>query len=156
MDCSMPGLPVHHQLPKFTQTHVHWVSDAIQPSHPLSSPSPPSFNLSIVHGILQARILEWRAFTSSKESSQPRDQTQVSRIAGGFSTSWATREARVPLHVVNENNSNNTTFCSKEISTNVLMSSCYILLLHREKEQRKEKQKTQTGRKETFVNMLLG
>ena len=42
MDCSTPGLPVHHQLPEFTQTHVHWVSDAIQPSHPLSSPSPPS------------------------------------------------------------------------------------------------------------------
>ena len=38
MDCSMPGLPVHHQLPEFTQTHVHWVGDAIQPSHPLSSP----------------------------------------------------------------------------------------------------------------------
>ena len=42
MDCSMPGLPVHHQLPEFTQTHVHWVSDAIQSSHPLSSPSPPT------------------------------------------------------------------------------------------------------------------
>ena len=41
MDCSMPGLPVHHQLPEFTQTHVHWVRDAIQPSHPLSSLSPP-------------------------------------------------------------------------------------------------------------------
>ena len=41
MDCSMPGLPVHHQLPKIAQTHVHWVNDAIQPSHPLSSPSPP-------------------------------------------------------------------------------------------------------------------
>ena len=39
MDCSTPGLPVHHQLPEFIQTHVHWVSDAIQPSHPLSSPS---------------------------------------------------------------------------------------------------------------------
>ena len=46
MDCSMPGLPVHHQLLEFTQTHVHWLGDAIQPSHPLSSPSPPSFNLS--------------------------------------------------------------------------------------------------------------
>ena len=42
MDCSTPGFPVHHQLPEFTQTHVHWVSDAIQPSHPLSSPSPPT------------------------------------------------------------------------------------------------------------------
>ena len=41
MNCSTPGLPVHHQLPEFTQTHVHGVGDAIQPSHPLSSPSPP-------------------------------------------------------------------------------------------------------------------
>ena len=41
MNYSMPGLPVHHQLPEFTQTHIHWVSDAIQPSHPQSSPSPP-------------------------------------------------------------------------------------------------------------------
>ena len=46
MDCSTPGLPVHHQLPEFTQTHVHRVCDTIQLSHPLSSPSPPSFNLS--------------------------------------------------------------------------------------------------------------
>ena len=46
MVCSTPGLPVHHQLPEFTQTYVHWVSDAIQPSHPLSSSSPPSFSLS--------------------------------------------------------------------------------------------------------------
>ena len=42
LNCSTPGLPVHHQLPEFTQTHVHQVSDAIQPSHPLSSPSPPA------------------------------------------------------------------------------------------------------------------
>ena len=46
MNHSTPGLPPHHQLPEFTQTHVHWVSDAIQPSHPLPSPSPPAFNLS--------------------------------------------------------------------------------------------------------------
>ena len=46
MDCSMLGLPVHHQLPEFTQTCVHWVGDSIQPSHPLSSPFPPAFNLS--------------------------------------------------------------------------------------------------------------
>jgi len=45
MDCSTPGLPVHHQLPEPAQTNVHRVSDAIQPSHPLSSPSPPAFNL---------------------------------------------------------------------------------------------------------------
>ena len=46
VDHSTPDLPVHHQLPESAQTHVHWVSDAIQPSHPLSSPSPPAFNLS--------------------------------------------------------------------------------------------------------------
>ena len=46
MDCSTPGLPVHHQLPGLTQTHVHHIGDDIQPSHPLSSPSPPAFNVS--------------------------------------------------------------------------------------------------------------
>ena len=46
MDCSTPGLPVHHQLLEFSQTHVHWVGDTIQPYYPLSSPSPPIFNLS--------------------------------------------------------------------------------------------------------------
>ena len=46
MDCSMPGLPVQHQLPELAQSHVHWVGDAIQPSYLLSSPSPPAFNLS--------------------------------------------------------------------------------------------------------------
>ena len=51
MDCSVPGLPVHHQLLEFTQTHVHWVSDAIQPSHPRSSPSLPTFNLSQHQGL---------------------------------------------------------------------------------------------------------
>ena len=49
MDCSTPGFPVHHQLQELAQTHVHRVSDAIQPSHPLSSPSPPAFNLSQHH-----------------------------------------------------------------------------------------------------------
>ena len=52
MDCSTEGLPVHHQLPEFTQTHAHWVGDAIQPSHPLSSPSPPTFNLSQHHELM--------------------------------------------------------------------------------------------------------
>ena len=68
MDCSTPGLPVHHQLPEFTQTHVHWVGDASQPSHPLSSPSPPAFNLSQHQGLFQwvssshqvAQVLEFQ------------------------------------------------------------------------------------------------
>ena len=53
MNHSMPGLPVHHQLPEFTQTHAHRVSDVIQPSHPLSSPSPPAPNLSQPQGLFQ-------------------------------------------------------------------------------------------------------
>ena len=53
MDCSTPGLPVHHQLLEFTQTHVHWVGDIIQPSHPLSSPSPPVFNFAQHQGLFQ-------------------------------------------------------------------------------------------------------
>ena len=51
MDCSTPGFPVHHPLPELAQTHVHRVGDAIQPSHPLSSPSPPTFNLSQHQGL---------------------------------------------------------------------------------------------------------
>ena len=68
MNHSMPGLPVHHQLPEFTQTHVHWVSDAIQPSHPLSSPSPPAPNPSQHQSLFQwvnslhevAKVLEFQ------------------------------------------------------------------------------------------------
>ena len=53
MDCSMPDFPVYHQLPEFTQTHVHPVGEAIQPFHPLSPPSPPTFNLSQHQGLFQ-------------------------------------------------------------------------------------------------------
>ena len=68
MNCSTPGFLVYHQLLEFTQTHVHWVRDAIQPSHPLSSPSPPAFNLSQHQGLFQgvsslhqeAKVLEFQ------------------------------------------------------------------------------------------------
>ena len=68
MNCSTPGLPVHHQLPEFTQTHVHWVGDAIQPSHLLSSPSSPAPNPSQHRGLFQwvnssnevAKVLEFQ------------------------------------------------------------------------------------------------
>ena len=52
IDCNMPGFPVHYQLPEF-QTHVHWVGDAIQPAHPLLSPSSPTFNLSQHRGLFK-------------------------------------------------------------------------------------------------------
>ena len=62
MNHRMPGLLVHHHLPECTQTHVHRVGDAIQPSHPLSSPSPPTFNLSQHQGLLHqvAKVLEFQ------------------------------------------------------------------------------------------------
>ena len=68
MNCSTPGLPVHHQLPEFTETHVHRVSDTIQPSHPLSSPSPPAPNPSQHQSLFQwvtsshevAKVLEFQ------------------------------------------------------------------------------------------------
>ena len=68
MDCNIPASPVHHQLPEFTQTHVHWVSDAIQPSHPLSSPSPPALNLSQHQGLFQDSVLRirWPKYWSFK------------------------------------------------------------------------------------------
>ena len=73
MDCSTPGLLVHHQLPEFTQTHVHWVSDAIQPCHPLSSRSPPAFNLSQHQSLFKwassshqvAKVLKYWSFSFS-------------------------------------------------------------------------------------------
>ena len=68
MNLSTPGLPVHHQLLEFIQTHVHWVGDAVQLSHHLSSPSPPAFNLSQPQGLFQwissshevAKVLEFQ------------------------------------------------------------------------------------------------
>ena len=59
MNRSTPGLPVHHQLPEFTQTHVHQVGDAIQPSHPLSSPSPPAPNLSQHQSFPMSQLFAW-------------------------------------------------------------------------------------------------
>ena len=76
MNCSTPGLPVHHQLPEFTQTHIHWVSDAIQPSHLLSSPFPPALNPSQHQTLFQwvnsshevAKVLEFQlSIIPSKE-----------------------------------------------------------------------------------------
>ena len=59
MNCSTPGLPVHHQLPEFTQTHVHRVGDAIQPSHPLLSPFPPAFNPSQHQSFPMSQLFAW-------------------------------------------------------------------------------------------------
>ena len=105
MDCSTPGLPVHHQLPEFTQTHLHWVGDAIQPSHPLSSPLSPAAAKSLqscptlcdpidgcppgssIPGILQARTLEWVAISFSNAWKWKVKVNSLSRVQP-FVTPW--------------------------------------------------------------------
>ena len=79
MNHSTPGLPVPHQLPEFTQTHIHWVGDAIQPSHPLSSPSPPALNPSQHQNLVQwvnsshqvAKVLEFQLQHQSFQRTSP-------------------------------------------------------------------------------------
>ena len=78
MNHSMPGFPVHHQLLESTQTHVHWVSDAIQPSHPLSPPSPPAFiflsvrvfsnESALVYKVVSTILDTWYCFGESKNT----------------------------------------------------------------------------------------
>ena len=90
---SMPGLPVHHQLPEFTQTHAHRVSDAIQPSHPSSSPSPPAPNPSQHQGLLQwvstshemANMLEFQLQHQSFQWTPRTDLLQDGLIGSPFS-----------------------------------------------------------------------
>ena len=75
-NCSTPGLPVHHQLPEFTQTHVHWVGDAIQPSHPPSSPSPPTLDLSHHQGLFQwvSFCIRWPKYWSFSFNISPSNE----------------------------------------------------------------------------------
>ena len=76
MDYSTPGFPVHHQLPESTQTHVHWLGDAIQPSHPLSSPSPPALKLSQHQGIFKwvSSLHQWPKYWSFSFSINPSNE----------------------------------------------------------------------------------
>ena len=76
MNRSTPGLPVHHQLPEFTQTHVHWVGDAIQPSHPLLSPYPPTFNISQHQSLFFESVfcIRWPKYWSFSFSISPSNE----------------------------------------------------------------------------------
>ena len=76
MGCSTPSFPVHHQLPELTQTHVHWFADAIQPFHPLSSPSPPVFNLFQNQGFSNESVLRirWPEYCSFSFSISPSNE----------------------------------------------------------------------------------
>ena len=75
MNRRTPGLPVHHQLPEFTQTHIHWVGNAIQPSHPLSSPSPPVPIPSQHQGLFQSTLrMRWSKYWSFSFSISPSNE----------------------------------------------------------------------------------
>ena len=90
MNHRTPGLSVHHQLPEFTQTHVHRVTDAIQPSHPLSSPSPPTFNLFQYQGLFQwvssshqvVKVLEFQLQHHSFQRNPRADLLQNGLVGG--------------------------------------------------------------------------
>ena len=92
---SMPGLPVHHQLLEFTQTHVHWVGDAIQPSHPLSSPSPPAFKLPRIKVLSNESVLHirwpkyWSFSFSISPSNEYSNRILLSHIEGWTNATWS-------------------------------------------------------------------
>jgi len=100
MDCSMAGFPVHHQFPELAQSRVHWVGDAIQPSHPLSSPSPLAFNLSQHQGFFQwvssshqvARVLgkgyKWHLIHSSNQPTPLKKKMKSFSRVQLFVTLW--------------------------------------------------------------------
>ena len=98
-DCSTPGFPVHHQLPEFAQTHVHKVGDAIQPSHPLSSPSPLAFNLSQHQGLFQW-VSSSHQFSSVAQSC-PALCDPMDCSTPGFPVHYQlSRLAQIPVHRV--------------------------------------------------------
>ena len=105
MNCSMPGLPVHHQLPEFTQTHVHRVSDAIQPSHPLSSPSPLAPKPSQHQGFFQqvnsshevAKVLEFQLQHQSFQRNPRADLLQNGLVGSPCSPRDSQESSPTPL-----------------------------------------------------------
>ena len=106
MDCRTPGLPVHHQLPEFTQTHVHWVGDAIQPSHPLLSPSPPAFDLAQHQGLFQASgsvfSIRWPKYWSFSFSFSPSNDASKTI---SFRTGWISLQSKGLSSVFLQNHS---------------------------------------------------
>ena len=104
MNHSMPGLPVHHQLSEFTQTHVHRDSDAIQPSHPLSSPSPPAFNPSQHQSLFQwvnsshqvAKVLEFQLQHHSFQRNPRADLLQNGLVGSPCSPRYSQESSPTP------------------------------------------------------------
>ena len=118
MHCSMPGLPVHHQFPELAQTHVCRVGDAIQPSHPLSSPSPPAFNLSKRQGLFQ-----WVGSAAYNESACNESVScRESDITKGLTLSLSLtllglleqQQWNIHSHTLSSQSKRDIRFCSKE------------------------------------------
>ena len=123
MDCSMPGLLVHHQLSGLTQTHIHRVGDVIQPSHLLSSPSPPAFNLSQHQGLFNepALCIRWPKYWSFGFSISP--SNEYSRFIS-FRSDWFDLLARdsqesSPTPQLESINSSVLNFLYSPISTSI-------------------------------------
>ena len=143
MHCSMTGFPVLHHLPELAQIYVLWVSNVIELSHPMPPSCPPALNLSqhqvgclvaqllsppdsSLHGILQARILEWVALLFSRKSSQPRDWAQDSCITDRFFTIWATRQVLTYLDSVLESRNSTSLTKGSIVKAMVFFSSSHV------------------------------
>ena len=96
MDCSMPGFLVHHQCPEATQTQFHWVGDAIQPSHPLSPPSPPTFNLSQLFSNESVLHIRWPKYWSFSFSISPYNEYSglISFMMDWFPFGWISLQSK--------------------------------------------------------------
>ena len=115
MNRSTPGLPVHHQLLQFTQTHVHWVSDAIQPSHPLSSPSPAP-NPSQHQGLPMSQLFAWGG--------------QSTGVSASASVLPMYTQDRSPLEWENNNNNNKTP--NPHITANACWGTCLTEIINKQ------------------------
>ena len=128
MDCITPGLPVHHQLLEFTQTHVCWVGDAIQPSHPLSSPSPAAFNLSIrVFSNESVLYIRWPKYWSFSFSISPSNEYS-GLISLGW-TGWISLQSKGLSRVFSNTTVQKHQFFGTQLSLWRRKWQCTLLLL---------------------------
>ena len=125
MDCSTPRLPVHHQIPEFTQTHIHWVGDGVQPSHPLLSPSPPALNFPTIRvfsdeSVLRIRWPKYWSFSFSIISSK-----KPGLIS--FRTDWLDRLAvQGTLKSLLQHHSSNASILRRSAFFTVQLSHPYV------------------------------
>ena len=123
MNCSTPGLPVHHQLPEFTQTHVHWVSDAIQPSHPQSSPLPLSQTLPASESFPMSQHFAWGGQSTGVSALTSVLSMNIQDWSPLGWTGWISLQSKGPLRVFSNTTVQKHQFFSAQLS---LWSNSYI------------------------------